>query len=57
MEDSLIFKHKFVDRDNLLLKYELYCRQKPDAGDIWFRDIFNPLSLEIWLRQFHRYVS
>lgn len=56
-EDSLIFKHSLVDRDQLLELYGRYCKQKPNQGQVWFKDIFNPLALEIWLRQNERYIS
>ena len=51
--DSLIFTHGLIHRENLLAKYERYCRQPAGKGAIWFKDIFNPLALEIWLRQFY----
>jgi len=51
--DSLIFAHGLIHRENLLAKYERYCRQPAGKGAIWFKDIFNPLALEIWLRQFY----
>lgn len=54
-EDSLIFSTGIIDRKKLLAKYEQYCKQSPGKGGIWFRDIFNPLALEIWLRRFYRY--
>jgi len=56
-EDSLIFKHDLVDRDQLLALYRRYCKQKPNQGQVWFKDIFNPLALEIWLRQNERYIA
>jgi asparagine synthase (glutamine-hydrolysing) len=36
--------------------YEQYCKQKTNQGKVWFKDIFNPLALEIWLRQNERYI-
>jgi asparagine synthase (glutamine-hydrolysing) len=55
-EDSLIFRHQLVERRPLLSKYETYCRQKAGSGSIWFKDIFSPLALEIWLRKFEGYI-
>ena len=55
-EDSLMFKKQLVDRKNLLAKYKAYCQQEAGKGRIWFRDIFNCLSLEIWLRKFDSYI-
>ncbi len=54
--DSLIFKYRLVKRTQLLELYEQYCKQKTNRGKIWFKDIFNPLALEIWLRQNERYI-
>lgn len=56
-EDSLIFKNKLVERKNLLAKYQAYCQQEASQGTVWYKDIFNPLALEIWLRKFERYIS
>lgn len=55
--ESLIFGKHLVNRPNLLRKYEIYCQQKSANGSIWFRDIFNPLALEVWLRTFEAYIS
>lgn len=51
-QDSLMFQHRLIDREQLLKKYEQYCAQPAGKGTIWFKDIFAPLALEIWLRQF-----
>ncbi|MDB5053865.1 MAG: hypothetical protein JWM44_1915 [Bacilli bacterium] len=56
-KDSLIFKFGLVERAPLLKKYELYCRQSSDRGVISYKDIFNPMALEIWLRKFEKYIS
>ncbi|GAA4707872.1 asparagine synthase (glutamine-hydrolyzing) [Brevibacillus fulvus] len=52
--DSLIFTHGLIDRNKLLAKYERYRLQPAGQGAIWFRDIFQPLALEVWLRQCYR---
>ncbi|MGE5704410.1 MAG: asparagine synthase (glutamine-hydrolyzing) [Clostridia bacterium] len=56
-EDSLIFRKGIINRSQLLKKYERYCQQPSERGTIWFKDIFNPLALEIWLRRFERYIG
>ncbi|MGC5324932.1 asparagine synthase (glutamine-hydrolyzing) [Brevibacillus sp. SYSU BS000544] len=56
-EDSLIFKHKLVNREKMIKKYELYCTESAEKGTVWFRDIFNPLALEIWLRRYEKYIG
>ncbi|NES18713.1 MAG: asparagine synthase (glutamine-hydrolyzing) [Symploca sp. SIO3E6] len=55
-EDSLIFTKGLVNRNNLLFKYEAYCKQKGKQGSIWLKEIFNPLALEIWLRKFDTFI-
>ncbi len=55
--DSLIFRYHLVDRPSLLRTFEAYVRQPVGGGAIWFRDIFNPLALEIWLRRFESFIS
>lgn len=55
--DSLIFKYDLVDRKKLLYAYEGYCRQAAGKGKFWFKDVFNSLALEIWLRRYERYIA
>lgn len=54
-EDSLIFKHQIIDRNKLIEKYNKYCQVNNNS--VAYRDIFNPLSLEIWLRKYQTYIS
>jgi len=55
-ESALIFKYGLLDRDALLKKYEQFC--KPTGKSlVWYREILNPLSLEIWLQQNKRFVA
>ena len=53
---SLIFKYRLVNRNNLLQKYKRYCKQPAMKGPIWFREIFSPLALEIWLRRYEEHI-
>jgi asparagine synthase (glutamine-hydrolysing) len=55
--DALLFRFGLVDRRALLSRYNAYARQPPGRGAVWFRDIFNPLALEIWLRRFEPFIS
>lgn len=50
--DAMIFNLGLVDREQLLRKYQAYCRQPAESGRIAFTDIFNPLALEVWLQRF-----
>ncbi len=55
--DSLMSKYGLVNVDNLLLKYDSYCRQSPGRGRVFFREIFNPLALEVWLRNIESFIG
>jgi asparagine synthase (glutamine-hydrolysing) len=46
-----------IDRAGLKRRYEAYCKQPPNRGAISFKDIFNPIALEIWLRRFEASLS
>jgi len=54
---SRIFKFGLVNRSILLKKYYAFCRQRPGRGKIWFKEIFNPLALEIWLRKYETWIA
>jgi asparagine synthase (glutamine-hydrolysing) len=55
--NSLIYKYGLVDKSRIILKYKIYCEQASQKGTISPRDIFNALSLEIWLRKYARYIN
>lgn len=52
--DALIFKYKLIDRDALLQKYKAFCGKQKG---IWYREIFNPVALEIWLQVNQKYIK
>ena len=41
-----------IDQAGLRRRYAAYCRQAPGRGAISFKDIFNPIVLELWTRRF-----
>jgi asparagine synthase (glutamine-hydrolysing) len=41
-----------VDQAALQRRFAAYCRQPADRGGISYKDIFNPIALEIWMRQY-----
>ncbi|RTE86060.1 MULTISPECIES: asparagine synthase (glutamine-hydrolyzing) [Gammaproteobacteria] len=49
-ESALIFKLKLVNRNELLNAYESFCSQKAEKGTVWYRDVFAPFALELWLQ-------
>jgi asparagine synthase (glutamine-hydrolysing) len=56
-QDSMMFHHRLINRSKLLKNFAIYCRQPVGQGTVSFKDIFNPIALEIWLRRFDRYIS
>lgn len=52
--DALIYRYGLVDRERLQSRYEDYCRAN---SNVWYREIFNPFALEVWLRQFESYLE
>lgn len=55
--DSLMALAGFVNPYMLNKKYESYCRQSARQGIVSYKDIFNPLALEIWLRKYENYIK
>jgi asparagine synthase (glutamine-hydrolysing) len=55
-EEALIFQLGLVSREALLEKYQEFCVQNTGKGRVWYRDIFNPFALEIWLQQYKDFV-
>lgn len=55
--DALIFKLGLVDRAVLLHKYEIYCSSSGRGSTVWYRDIFAPFALEVWLQQNMAYIE
>ncbi|UZE58459.1 asparagine synthase C-terminal domain-containing protein [Aeromonas veronii] len=46
--EALIFKMDLVNRKAFMAIYEDYCDNK--SSNVWYRDVFAPLALEIWLQ-------
>lgn len=44
---ALVYQHGLVDRAGYMERFDAYC-----AGNrtVWFRDVFAPFALELWLR-------
>ena len=55
--DARIFEMGIIDRNALLERYERYCRQEPQQGSISFGEVFTPVALEVWLRQFGPFIE
>jgi hypothetical protein len=50
----MIFRLGLLSRARLASLYERYCRQPVDRGTVSFKEIFQPLALEMWLRNFQK---
>lgn len=48
---AYVYHHGLVDRSGYLSLFNSYCSGKPG---IWFRDVFAPFSLELWLRSVNK---
>jgi asparagine synthase (glutamine-hydrolysing) len=55
--DSLISRKGIIKSDVLLRRYKRYCRQPADRGTIWYREIFAPFSLELWMRRYEAWIA
>jgi|SRR5665213_1659513 len=54
---SMIAKKGIVDSGSLTRTYERYRRQPADSGMIWYREIFAPFSLELWMRSYESWIA
>ncbi|MBV9550530.1 MAG: asparagine synthase (glutamine-hydrolyzing), partial [Alphaproteobacteria bacterium] len=55
--DLLIEQYDLVKRQPLQQMYSRYCHQSNNHGDISYRDILDPIALELWLRVFKSHLS
>ena len=52
--DAGIFSLGLVDHDALHRKFDRFCAR---SGHVWYREIFAPLALEIWLQSFGEWIG
>jgi asparagine synthase (glutamine-hydrolysing) len=45
--DALVYQSGLVDRQGYLKRFNDYCVGR---GNVWFRDVFGPFSLELWMQ-------
>ena len=55
--DSLIFKHGLIEEEPLRERCREFFGQKRGRGRVWWREIFAPLALEVWLRKFEQHLE
>jgi asparagine synthase (glutamine-hydrolysing) len=56
-DDLLSVQFGLVDGQRLRAAYARYCREPVGGGWIAFEDVFNPLALEVWLREFQSFLA
>ena len=56
-EEMLIAEMGLIDQGALRRRYDAYCRTASDGGLVSFKDVFNPIALEIWARRFASYLN
>ena len=52
--DARIYRYGLIDKTKLCQRYGDYCAGKKT---IWYREIFAPLALDIWLEQFEPHIA
>jgi asparagine synthase (glutamine-hydrolysing) len=55
--DSLVCRYGIVNSSALRQLYQRYQRQPVDRGAIWYREIFAPFSLELWMRRYAAWIA
>ena len=55
--EARIFRLGLLDRVALLDQYERFCAQKLNGGDVWSKDIFQAIALEVWLECFSEFIE
>jgi asparagine synthase (glutamine-hydrolysing) len=54
---SLLSRKGIIDSGALQRKYRRYCGQASGSGSIWYREIFAPFSLEMWMQQYAAWID
>jgi asparagine synthase (glutamine-hydrolysing) len=55
--DSMLARKGIMDSGALMRKYNRYCEQATGGGSIWYREIFAPFSLELWMRRYAAWID
>jgi asparagine synthase (glutamine-hydrolysing) len=55
--EGLLSRKGILDSEALVRRYDRYCRQPPGRGSIWYREIFAPFSLELWMRRYGEWIA
>ena len=52
--EARIYRYGLIDKTKLQQRYSYYCAGKTG---IWYREIFAPLALDVWLEQFEPHIA
>jgi asparagine synthase (glutamine-hydrolysing) len=55
--DGLLSRKGILESGALVRKYDRYRAQAPGRGSIWYREIFAPFSLELWMRRYSEWIA
>ncbi len=55
--DGLLSRMGILDSGALVRKFDRYCDQPAGSGSIWYREIFAPFSLELWMRRYNEWIE
>ena len=55
--DAEIFRRRLIDPKRIHTTYDRFCKQSGAFGTISAKEIFNAVTLELWLRRFSRFLS
>ena len=56
-EHSLIFEKEIMEKNGLVKTFDKYINQSDNKGLVAYKQIFAPISLEIWLRKFENFIN
>lgn len=55
--DAHVFRHGLIDQKRFLTMYDRFSKESEERGTVWYQDVFNVLSMELWLRRNQEYVK
>jgi len=54
--DALMYQYQLIEKSVLLERYHQFCNAPVGKGQVWYREIFAPFALEVWLQTFSQYL-
>ena len=56
-KDNILYEKNIVKKNNFIQKYYSYIKESHNKGNIFYREIFNVIALEIWARKYEKWIS